>query len=86
MTLPEPIQVSCYAGSRGEETPRDFRTATAGRLLVVRVLGHWLQEGERRGHKDYFRIIASDGKTYTIYRDRSLDLWFLELVDSPGTT
>ncbi len=85
MAMPEPIHVSCYAGSRDEETPREFRTAAAGRLVVVELLGRWLQEGHRRGHKEYFRIIASDGKIYIIYRDRSLDLWFLERVDSPGT-
>lgn len=75
--IPEPIQVSSYAGSKGEETPRAFRTS-AGRLVVVRVLDRWVQEGLQREQKEYFRIIASDGQTYTLYRDRSLDLWFLE--------
>jgi hypothetical protein len=78
MGIPEPIQVSCYAGARGGETPRAFKSSTAGQLGVVQVLERWVREVSRRVQKEYFRILASDGRIYILYRDRSLDLWFLE--------
>jgi hypothetical protein len=81
MAIPEPIQVSCYAGARGAEAPSAFRSPTAGRLVVVRILKRWFQEDLRRVQKEYFEVLASDGETYILYRDRSLDLWFLEEKD-----
>ncbi|KRT70330.1 MAG: hypothetical protein XU15_C0005G0061 [candidate division NC10 bacterium CSP1-5] len=81
MAIPEPIQVSCYAGSRGVEAPRAFRSPTAGRLVVVRILKRWLQEDLRRVQKEYFQVLASNAETYILYRDCSLDLWFLEGKD-----
>lgn len=82
MGIPEPIQVSSYAGSKGEETPRSFQSSTTGRLVVVQLLERWIQEGPQRVQKEYFRVLASDGRIYVLYRDRSLDLWFLERVDA----
>jgi hypothetical protein len=81
MTIPEPIQVSCHAGSRGGEAPRAFRSSTTGRLIVVRILKRWVQQDLRRIQKEYFRVLASNTKTYILYRDHSLDLWFLEGKD-----
>lgn len=78
MRMSEPIQVSSYSGSRGEETPRAFRSSSTGRVLVAQVLERWYQEGMQRELKEYFRVLASDGGIYTLYRDSSLDLWFLE--------
>ena len=54
MAIPEPLQVSCYAGSRGVEAPRAFRSSTAGQLDVVHILKRWFLEGkdpEYRGAK-----------------------------------
>lgn len=82
MVIPEPIQVSSYAGTKGQETPRAFQSSGAGRLVVLEVLERWVQQDFQRIQKEYFRILASDGKVYLIYRDRSLDLWFLERGDS----
>lgn len=84
MGFPEPIQVSSHAGSRGEETPRTFCSSTTDRVEVVRVLERWIQEGLQRGQKEYFRVLASDGQIYILYRDRSLDLWFMEQTGSGG--
>lgn len=78
MRIAEPIQVSSYSGTKGDEAPRAFRSPSMGRLLVTQVLERWYQEGIQRELKEYFRILASDGATYTLYRDSSLDLWFLE--------
>jgi hypothetical protein len=81
MAIPEPIQVSCYAGSRGGEAPRAFRSSITGRLVVVRILKRWVQQDLRRMQKEYFHVLASNAETYILYRDRSLDLWFLEGKD-----
>ncbi|MFQ5656437.1 MAG: hypothetical protein ACE5G5_02770 [Candidatus Methylomirabilales bacterium] len=80
--IPEPIQVLTYAGSRGDERPRAFASST-GALDVVQILERWYQQDLGRRQKDYFRVLASDGETYILYRDRSLDLWFLETRGSP---
>jgi hypothetical protein len=76
--MPEPIQVSCYAGSKGGEAPRAFRAPDARHLAVVEILNRWVQEDLQRVRKEYFQVRASDGETYLLYRDHSLDLWFLE--------
>jgi hypothetical protein len=76
--IPEPIQVSSYAGSSGDELPRAFESPSTGRLQVVQVINRWHQQDTHRRQKDYFRVLASDEETYILYRDRSLDLWFLE--------
>jgi hypothetical protein len=78
MTIPEPIQVSCYAGGRGGETPRAFRSSGRPELAVARVLTRWIQEDLRRVQKEYFEVLASDSATYRLYRDVALDLWFCE--------
>ena len=84
MGISEPIQVSSYAGSKGEETPRAFHSSTAGQIVVVHVIERWVQESVQREQKEYFRVLASDGQIYTLYRDRFLDLWFLEKKDPAG--
>ena len=76
MTIPESVQVSCYAGARGGETPRAFRAPGRPELAVIRVLKRWIQEDLRRFTKEYFEVLASDGATYILYRDVALDLWF----------
>jgi hypothetical protein len=78
MEICEPIHVSSYAGSRGEEAPRMFLSATSGQLLVIEVIERWVQQDVQRRQKEYFRVLASDGQIYVLYRDRALDLWFLE--------
>jgi len=80
MRIPEPVQVSSYSGSKGEEAPRAFRSTSTGRLLVAQVLERWYQEGMQRELKEYFRVLASNGEVYTLFRDSSLDLWFLEKI------
>ncbi len=74
----EPIQVECYAGSMGEEIPR---TVVQGgrRFAVVEVLERWLEESRdpTKGRRRWFRVQFNDGKRATIYRDLTLQMWFL---------
>lgn len=66
------IQVDCYAGYRGEETPRRIRMATY-KIDVKEVLDRWLAPDHR-----YFKVIGDDEATYIIRHDTVK--WEWELV------
>jgi len=63
------IQVDCYAGYRGEETPRCIRMATY-KIDVKEVLDRWLAPDHR-----YFKVIGDDGALYILRHDPSADRW-----------
>ncbi|MCU0585109.1 MAG: hypothetical protein MUC46_03430 [Desulfobacterales bacterium] len=58
-----PIVVECYAGYRGEETPRTIRFGER-RVVAVEVLDRWLAPDHR-----YFKIRGDDGGLYIIRHD-----------------
>ena len=65
------VQVVCYAGHRGEETPQRFRLG--GRSVEVEeVLDRWLAPEHR-----YFKIRGADGDTYILRHDAASDRWEL---------
>jgi hypothetical protein len=66
------IQVDCYAGYRGEETPRRIRMATY-KIEIKKVLDRWLAPDHR-----YFKVIGDDDATYIIRHDTVK--WKWELV------
>ena len=66
------IQVDCYAGYRGEETPRRIRMATY-KIEVKEVQDRWLAPDHR-----YFKVIGDDDATYIIRHDTVK--WEWELV------
>ncbi len=65
------IQVECYAGYRGEETPRTLCLGTR-RVGVVSVTDRWLAPDHR-----YFRLVADDGGLYIVRHNSHRDLWEL---------
>ena len=66
------IQVECYAGYRGEETPRRFHIGT--RIIeVVDVIDRWLSPEHR-----YFKVVGDDGGHYILRHDAGK--WTWELV------
>ena len=67
------IRVECYAGYRGEETPRRFYL---GERVVeaVEVLDCWLAPDHR-----YFKIKGDDGAIYIIRHDVPSDRWELTM-------
>ena len=65
------IKVDCYAGYRGEETPRCLRMGVRS-LAVVAVQDRWLAPDHR-----YFKIIGDDGGVYIIRHDSQRDRWEL---------
>jgi hypothetical protein len=73
-----PVRVLCYAGYRGEETPRRFYLGT--RLIeVAEVLDRWLAPGHR-----YFKLRATDGDLYILRHASHADSWELTVFESGG--
>ena len=73
------IRVDCYAGYRGEETPRRFYLD--GRPIeVAEVLDRWLSPDHR-----YFKLMSAGGDTYILRHDSGSGDWSLYLYQrGPG--
>jgi hypothetical protein len=71
------IQVSCYAGYRGEQEPRAF-TLGETRYEVLAILDRWIAPEQR-----YFKVQANDGRTLVLRHDAASDDW--ELVGLVGS-
>lgn len=70
-----PPTVECYAGYRGEETPR--RLTLAGRTIEVVEVIERRREPGRRG----FRVRGDDGRTYGLRQDMKSGAWEVEAVE-----
>ncbi len=70
---PTRLRVECYAGYRGEETPRRF-ILHGRRFVVEELLDCWLGPGHR-----YFKLLADDGGVYILRHDTALDRWELTM-------
>lgn len=70
------LRVECYAGYRGEQTPRRFHLE--GHLYEVsKVIDAWLAPDHR-----YFKVETVDGDTYILRHDSAADRWELTLFES----
>jgi hypothetical protein len=72
------IRVDCYAGYRGEETPRFIRLAD-NKIEVIQVLDRWLAPDHR-----YFKLLGDDEATYIIRHDSGFEQWELVLYRAAG--
>lgn len=70
------IQVECYAGYQGEETPQRLRLDHRA-VEVIEVIDRWLAPGDR-----YFKIKGDDGATYILRHDVGSGDWQLVTFDS----
>jgi hypothetical protein len=70
------IDVECYAGHRGEQTPRTLILGDR-RIDVVAVLDAWLAQDHR-----YFKLRGEDNDTYLVRHDERLDTWELTMFRS----
>jgi hypothetical protein len=75
---PLELRVECYAGYRGEETPRRFYIGNRA-IEVKEVLDRWLAPDHR-----YFKVLADDGGTYILRHDTETNRWALTLFDARG--
>ncbi len=67
------IDVECYAGYRGEETPRAFRLGGTT-IAVAEIVDRWLAPDYR-----YFKVVGDDGDTYILRHDETSGRWELTL-------
>ena len=77
------IRVECYAGYRGEETPRRFFIGDR-RIEVADVIDRWLAPDHR-----YFKVGGDDGAVYilrhdTLRHDNGAACWELTMFDRRG--
>jgi hypothetical protein len=72
------VDVSCYSGHRGEESPRSFLLGDKN-IEVASITKEWIEEGKSdRVRRRFFRVRGSDGFTYTLCHDEALSAWFLK--------
>ena len=68
--MPDRVEVGCYAGGRGEETPRVVMLG--GREVTLRVERRWIEEpvgssgGERRR---IFQVRLEDGRRWRLAQE-----------------
>ena len=67
------VDVDCYAGHRGEQTPRTLILGER-RVDVADVLDAWLGPDYR-----YFKLRGADGDTYLVRHDERSDTWELTM-------
>lgn len=73
------IRVSCYAGYRGEETPRRIEFDDRS-IEVTAVLDRWTAPEHR-----YFKCRCADGGIYIVRHDVSADRWELTMFNGLGS-
>jgi len=67
------VRVECYAGHRGEETPRRFFLGER-RVEVAEVLDRWLAPDHA-----YFKVRGNDDAVYILRHDDVADAWQLTM-------
>jgi hypothetical protein len=67
------VRVECYAGHRGEETPRVL-VIDERRVEVVEVLDRWLAPDHR-----YFKLRGDDGDIYIVRHNSTSLSWELTM-------
>ena len=72
------LRVECYAGHRGEETPRRVHFDSRS-VEVVEVLDSWLAPDHR-----YFKVAGDDGASYILRHDPAAGRWELTMYEGRG--
>lgn len=67
------VQVECYAGYMGEQTPRVIHLGEQ-RIHVAELLDQWLAPTHR-----YFKLLGKDGHTYIVRHDTVTHTWELTM-------
>jgi hypothetical protein len=72
----ERIEVTAYAGRKGDERPEAFMLRGV-RIDVVEIVDRWIEEGLRdRVRKRCFRVKGSDGNKHVIYYEETAREWY----------
>ena len=70
------VRVECYAGYRGEETPRQFSLGDR-KVEVIKVIDRWLAPDHR-----CFKVLGKDGRVYFLRQDAVTGRWKMTMFDS----
>ena len=70
------VRVECYAGYRGEETPRRFSLGER-KVEVIKVVDRWITPDHR-----YFKVWGKDGRVYILRQDAVSGRWEMTMFDS----
>jgi hypothetical protein len=74
------VLVECYAGHRGEQTPRTLILGDS-RIDVAEVVDAWLAPDHR-----YFKLKGADGGMYLVRHDERSDTWELTMFRARRAT
>lgn len=74
----EEIKVECYAGYRGQETPRAFAHLER-RHEIFEILDRWYEEGRdpKAPRHDYFKVRTKDGEIFLLRFTPRYQSWTL---------
>ena len=72
------VDVECYAGYRGEETPRRFRPGER-QIEIAEIVDSWLTPDHR-----YFKVQDTQGDLYILRNDVASDRWELLHIAVPA--
>ena len=70
------ISVECYAGHRGEQTPRTLILGDR-RIAVAEVVDAWLAPDYR-----YFKLRDADDNSYLVRHDERSNTWELTILSA----
>lgn len=72
------VRVECYAGHRGEQTPRTLILGDR-RIVVAGVVDAWLAPYR------YFKLKGADGNSYLVRHDEGSNSWELMMFRAEHT-
>ena len=72
------IRVECYAGYRGEETPRRFWLGSR-KIEVSEIQDRWIAPDHR-----YFKLVGNDDSVYIVRHDMESLAWELIFYQKSG--
>jgi hypothetical protein len=70
------IRVVCYAGYKGEETPKHFYVGER-KVVVVEIIDRWLSPD-----LSYFKVKGNDSDVYIIRYDIKSDHWEMTMYQA----
>ena len=70
------VRVECYAGYRGEESPRRFFLGKRP-IEISEIVDRWLDPRCR-----YFKVRAGDGEVYILRHDTETGIWEMTLFSA----
>ena len=76
--VPIQVAVECYAGYRGEQTPRRFRLGERT-FEIDAIVDQWLAPDHR-----YFKVRSAGGELCILRHDVATDGWELTLFQRPS--